>query len=120
MVPEDVKMLVDEGKISAKLAYRITSAHYPDIDKITTIIGHVTRLTREEKKRVVDYGNKNPSASAEQILDYAKNPPPLTKITIHIDADVNFRLENLSAKQKISVSDVVTDAISRYLEEEED
>lgn len=50
LIPNKVKDLVDQGKLSRELAYRITSAHYPDIKKITVIVNHIIRLTSEEKK----------------------------------------------------------------------
>lgn len=119
LIPDDVKKLVDKGELSRDLAHRITSAHYPDINKIRIIVHHVTRLTKEEKGRVADYGSKNPSASAEEILYYARNPPPMITLIIHIERDLNTRLEKLSNDQNTTVSGIVKDAISRYLADEE-
>ncbi len=119
LIPDDIKKLVEERKLNRDLAYEITSAHYPNVKKITTIVGHVTRLTKEERNRVADYGSKNPSASTDQILDYARKPPRMIKLTIHIEHNLNSRLEKLSNKQNTTVSGIVKDAINKYLDEEE-
>ena len=119
LVPESVKKLVNEGMISQDIAYRITSSHYPNVSKIITIIDNITRLTKEEKERVVAYGNKKPTASVGDIIHYALNPPPVVKLTIHIDTDLNDRLKKLSNQQNESISQIVNMAISKYLSEEE-
>ena len=119
LVPTKVRDLVDKGKLSRELAYRITAAHFPNIEKITAIVNHVTKLTREEKQRAAEYGSKHPSAGVDSILDYAKNPPPMVELTIHIDRDLDKRLSELSKRNNTDVADILRLAIDRYLEEEE-
>ena len=119
LVPSKVREMVDQGKLSRELAYSITSAHYPDIKKITTIVNHIIRLTKEEKTRAAEYGGKNPSASIDVILEYAKNPPPMVELTIHIERNLDKRLKNLSKNQNTSVADIVKRAIDHYLDERE-
>lgn len=119
LIPNKVRDLVTEGKLSRDLAYRITSAHYPNIKKIITIVDHVTKLTSEEKQRAAEYGGRHPNASVDSILDYAKNPPPMVELTVHIERDLDKRLNELSKRNNTDVVDIVRFAIDRYLEEEE-
>ena len=119
LIPNKVRDLVTEGRLSRDLAYRITSAHYPDIKKIIVIANHVTKLTREEKERAVEYGSKNRLASIDSILEYAKNPPPMVELTIHIERDLDERLNELSKRNNADIADIVRLAIDRYLEDEE-
>lgn len=119
LIPEEVKELVNDGIISRDIAYRITSSHYPNEQKIITIIKNITQLTKEEKERAMAYGAKKSDASVDDIIQHALNPPPTVKITIHIDTYLNNRLEKLSDQQDESISQIINIAISEYLSERE-
>ena len=118
LVPENVQKLVDKGMISRDIAYRLTSAFYPDIEKINAIIKHILRLTREEKERVASYAKKNPTANIKDIIQHALNPPPVVKLTIHIATNLNDRLKEISDQQNESISEIINTAISEYLDNE--
>lgn len=119
LVPPEVRKLVTEGKLTMDLAYRITAANYPDIKKIIRIANETARLTKDEKERVKEYEAKNPNSSAEDVIGYAKNPPPQVELVIYIEKSLAQRLENLSNKKKTDVTTIVKDAIMQYLVEEE-
>lgn len=119
LIPSEVKKLVTSGKLSRELAYRITAAHYPNVQKIITIVNYLIRLTNEEKERAAEYGSKKPSASVSEIIEYAKNPPPLIELIIHVEYKTNDRLKKLSHKKHTNIVNIVKEAIDRYLEEEE-
>lgn len=118
LVPTEVRKLVDEGKLSKDIAYRITAAFYPNIQKIISIAKDAILMTREENKRALDYANKNTSASVAEILDYAKNPPPFIELRIRIEPDTEKILRNMAKKRNKTVDDLVLYAINRFIKEE--
>jgi len=119
LIPRQVRDYVSEGKLSEDIAHRITSAHFPDTEKIIEIATDACRMTSEEAERTAEYGKRNPKASAKDILDYAKNPPPVIELIIHIEPDTNTRIKENSTRKKISIERYVKDAIERQLEEDE-
>jgi len=119
LVPPEVRKLVSEGKLTMDLAYRITAANYPDIKTIIQIANETARLTKDEKERVKEYEAKNPNSTAEEVIEYAKNPPPQAELVIYIELELKQRLEKLSHRKKTDITTVVKDAITRYLVEEE-
>lgn len=74
IMPKKIQKYVDDEVISDDIAYRITSAHFPDTTKIISIIEKILKLTNSEKDRAADFGKRNPEASVKEILDYAKKP----------------------------------------------
>jgi len=118
LVPPEVRKLVSEGKLSQDVAYRITSTYFPDNQKIISIAKSSARLTKSETRRAIDYGAKKPSASIEEIMKYAKNPPLTVEITIQVESHTEELLKELAKKRGSTVLDLVKDAINRMNEGE--
>ena len=76
-------------------------------------------MTSAEAVRVADFGKSHPNATIKEILDYAKNPPPIIELIIHIEPNTNFRLKDSAKRKKLSIENYVKDAIVRQLEEDE-
>lgn len=117
LVPDKVRKMVSDGSLPMDIAYRISSAHFPNTDKITAIAGHAAKLTREERRRAAEFGSENPDADVRSIISHAKNPPPTVKLIIHIEQGLSERLNKLSRKKNTDVAGIVKHAIGRYLEE---
>ncbi len=120
IIPKNIQKLVDDELISDEIAYRITSAHFPDVKKITSIINKMLRSTKGEKERATEYGERNPSATIDEIIDYAKNPPKFFELTIYLDQDTGKELERLAKNQNTKINNIVKTAIHRFIEEEEE
>ena len=119
LIPPEVRTYISKGKLSEDIAYRITSAHFPNVKKIIDIATQACRMTTEECKRVVDYGKNNPDASSKEIINYAISPPPIIELVIHIEPTTNDRLVKTSKRNKTSIETYVKDAIERQLDEDE-
>ena len=117
-MPKKIQKYVDDDILSDDIAYRITSAHFPDTAKIISIVEKILKLTSSEKERAAEFGKRNPSASVKEILDYAKHPPKFFEITVYVDPETNNDLEELSSKKKKKISTLVKEAIFNYIEEE--
>lgn len=118
LIPQDVRKLVNEGKLSEDVAYRITSVHYPNTEKVVEIANHAVRMTGAESQRVIEFSKRNPHASVKEIVEYAKNPPPIIELIIHIEPDTNERIKENAKRKRVSVETYVKDAIERQLEED--
>lgn len=118
LIPPEVQKLVSTGKISKELAFRITSAYFPDTKKIVNIVKGTTRLTKSETRRAVDYGVKKPNATMDEIMEYAKNPPKTVEIIIQVEPETEKHLQRIAQKEGSTVADVVREAIKRIIEEE--
>jgi len=118
LIPTEVQQLVSDGKLSQDVAYRITSSYFPNNQKIVSIAKNAARLTKSETRRAIDYGNKKPDATIEEIMEYAKNPPPIVEITVQIDPETEKVLKKLADRKKSTVIDLVKDAIDRMIEDE--
>lgn len=118
LIPKEVQQLVSDGKLSQDAAYRITAAYFPDNKKIINIAKNAARLTKSETQRAIDFGTKKPSATVDQIIDYAKHPPATIEITIQIEPDTEKLLQKIARKNDSTVAEVVREAITRIIEDE--
>lgn len=119
LIPIQVRNFVSDGKLSEDIAYRITTAHFPNIKKIIEIATHACKMTTEESKRAAEYGKSYPKASVKEIVGYAKNPPPLIELIIHIEPSINDRLIETSKRKKVNIETYVKDALDRQLDDDE-
>jgi ParB family chromosome partitioning protein len=119
LIPKPVRILVDQGKLSAKVAYRITTALWPNEALIIDIAKSATRMTKSEWERALDVGKKNPKASAKEIVEQAKKPAPVYEIVIPMDPETGRQLEEIAKERKTEVKDLILNLINSLLEEEE-
>lgn len=118
LVPQPVRKMVDDGKLTETFAYNLTSTYFPNTDKIISIANKALKMTSSESKRILDIGKKNPNAGIDEVLNYAKNPPPQIKWIIHVDSDTNKKIVDAAKGKKLSVESFIIDAIEKSLEEE--
>jgi len=119
LVPPEVRAYVSSGKMSEELAYRITATYFPNVKKIISIAKYVIKMTKTEAQRAMEYGRANPKASVDEILDYAKNPPPFIKLIIHIEPDTDIEIKQTARKRRQSVETFIKDAIFKSLDDED-
>lgn len=117
LIPEKVRSMVDAGILKPKVASRITSAFWPNEEKIIDIAQRATRLTSAEIDRLYDIGKANPDEKTDKIVEEAMKPPKVVQITITIDSNVAQLLEDQAKKREMDVKELILRAISTYLEE---
>lgn len=120
LVPKSVRDLVDRKKLSAELAYRLTTAFWPNEKKITNIANYITRMTKSESERALDLGKKNPTWSVGTIITEAKNPKRTFELVIHLDREKTKILENIAEERHTNVRHLVLGLINDLLDEEEE
>ncbi len=118
LVPKIVRDLVDEGKLSAKRAYGLTTAFWPNEQKIVSIAKNIMRMTKSESDRAIDYGKKNPAAAIEEILTEARKPKPSYELVIPLEPEKANQLEQIAEGRKTDIKNLVMNLIDSLLEEE--
>jgi len=118
LVPDEVRELVNERKLGANVAYRITSAFWPNTEKIIKIAQYMTRMTKSEWERALDIGKRKPEASVEEIIEGAKKPQIVYQLVIPLDAETRDLLANIAKERKIDTVTLVKNLIDDFLESE--
>lgn len=89
MLPDELKQLVDEGKVDLKKhALRaMRAATLPDgtvdAEKAVTFALGLKAFTPEQQKHLVRVASEDPIAPAEELLERAKKPPP-PPVNVHL------------------------------------
>src|SRR6266702_2944072 len=118
LVPKEVQKLVTDGKISADLAYKVTTSFWPNEQKIARIANYVTKMTKPEWSRALDVGRKKPDASVEQIVQEARKPPTSYEIVIPVDIETRDLLNKIAAKRNTDLIGLVKNLIEDLIQEE--
>jgi ParB family chromosome partitioning protein len=120
LIPKEVRELVNEGKLPAGTASRITSAFLPDTEKVIRLAKSATRLTSAESRRAVDLAKENPKAKIDDVVEEAKRPKEVTyQIIFPVTARQYQLLQGLAARRKTDVISLVKDHVLKLLSEEE-
>jgi ParB/RepB/Spo0J family partition protein len=118
LVPEEVREMVANAELSAKLAYRITSAFWPNTEKITKIAKHMTKMTSSEWERALTIGRKKPGAPVAEIIEEAKKPQIVYELTIPLDAETSELLTRVAKERKMDTTTLVKSLIDDFLQSE--
>jgi ParB family chromosome partitioning protein len=113
-VEEDIKKLVDEGKLSVTTALLIAK-NIPDEKQAIDIAKKVKEIPRAEDRRKLIYGAKdNPNKPAAEIAKIVQRQE-LKKITIHLTERVYNALEDASKKYESDKEDIAVEGIEEWL-----
>lgn len=94
LIPKKVQEMVDDSKISADAAYKITTAFWPNSDKIQKIAEYTAKVPKSTWERALDIARKKPTASAEEIIEDSKKVVKEYQITVSFDPDTVKVLED--------------------------
>jgi ParB/RepB/Spo0J family partition protein len=119
LVPDEVRKLVTEEKLGASVAYRITSAFWPNTEKIVRIAEQMTKMTKSEWERALTIGRKKPDASPEEIVREAKKPQVVFELVIPLDSDTNRLLSRVAKQRNVDEVTLVKSLIDDFLEGEQ-
>jgi len=111
LIPVQLRQLVDEGRLTRDQAYRLTKAFWPNKEKIIKLAHRITRLTKEERRRLLDYGDKNPDAPVDKLLEEALKPEEAFELVILIDMETYGILEKVAKKRGTDVPTLIKERI---------
>jgi ParB/RepB/Spo0J family partition protein len=117
LVPKEVQRLVTDNKLSADLAYKVTTSFWPNEQKIVKIANYVTRMTKPEWSRALDVGRKKPDASVDEIVQEAKKPPTTYEIVIPVDIETRDILNKIASKRNTDLVGLVKNLIDELIQE---
>jgi ParB family chromosome partitioning protein len=124
LVPKKVQNMVEDGKISANAAYKITTAFWPNDEKIEKIAEYASNVTNTTWSRALDIGKRKPKASIKEIIEESAKPIQQLKIAVTFAPEtlkiLQERAEEIGKveKRKISIKELIMKIIEEYLSKE--
>lgn len=117
IIPESVRVLISERKISKKRARDIVAAYYPNQEKIIKLTFEVIlRLTGYDAKAAIDIAKKDPSLPVENVVKRAKEKRIVKKLTIYLDSSSWESLKIVAKEKEMEPSEYVEELIKGYFE----
>lgn len=113
--PPGVKEQLRKKKINLIDVQRVLRAAGGDSEKAERLAKRVTELTTYQKKRLVEYGEAHPKATAEIVLEEAKRPKVERSILISLSDQVRKGLEKASQKLYMDPEEVAAQALEEWL-----
>jgi len=111
-VPESIKKMVDEKKLSASTAARIAK-YIPDEKQAVKIAEKIKETLRSEQRRnIIDVARENPTKPAEEIVKIARET---RRITIHVTRRVYEAIILASKKYETDKEDIAREALEDWL-----
>ncbi len=115
LIPAEVRNLVEADLLTRSQAKRVTEAFFPNNEKIIKIANRITRLTKEERDRALDFGRKKPQAGVDEILDEALKPPKMFELIIPLEIETYQLLEKIAKQRDTDVVDFLKEKIEELL-----
>ena len=120
LVPEPIKKMVEDKKISRQDALRVTNATMKaiidgDLEKPLTIAKEISAMPKVQKTRVLDLAQTNPQLRADKIIDQSKRASRRIKITLEFSDEYKSKLEIAAKDMDMDIQDVVKSAVIQWL-----
>ncbi len=113
-VPESIKKMVDEGKLSASTATRIAK-NIPDEEKAVKIAEKIKETPRsEDRRKIIDVAKENPQKTPEEIVKTVKEQK-FKRVTIDLTPRVANALEEACQKYNSDAEDITMEALEEWL-----
>jgi len=120
LVPEPIKKMVEDKKISRQDALRVTNATMAaiidgDLEKPLTIAKEIAAMPKIQKKRVLEIAQSNPQLTVDKIIDNSKRASRRIKITLEFSDEYKSKLEIAAKDMDMDIQDVVKSAVIQWL-----
>jgi ParB family chromosome partitioning protein len=114
VVPDSIKKMVYERKLSASIATRIAK-NIPDETKAVGIAEKVKETPRsEDRRKIIDVAKENPEKSPEEVVKTFKEQK-FRKVTIDLTPRVAGALERACQEYNSDREDITTEALEEWL-----
>ncbi|TAK16708.1 MAG: ParB/RepB/Spo0J family partition protein [Nitrosarchaeum sp.] len=120
-IPQDIKKLVGEKKISAKQAMDLYTK-FPDQNKSIKIARELSRYSKRDEKRKYYYAirDADPKATSTAIKTAAKKMKPFKKYTIELSPKDTQQIQRLATKKSQKDEEVIEEIIGIALQANND
>jgi len=116
-VPEPIKRMVDERKLSATTATRITRG-IPDEEKAIKIAERIVEVPRsEDKEKIIASAKENPDKSLTEVVKLAEKSR-FRQVTVDLTASLAEALEEACKDYESDPKDLVAVAVEEWLHKE--
>ena len=110
-----IKQLLTSGTISLPDAKRAIDAAQGDKIKADILIDELVKLSKYEKKRLVESGTRNPNAKAEELLTEARQPKLEETIILNLPRKVHRALVQAAEKLSIDIEELTINTLTDWL-----
>jgi len=123
LIPKKVQGMVDKGDISAETAHKITTAFWPNADKIEKIAEYTAKVPKATWERALTIARKKPTATVKEIIEDSRKAVKEYQITVTFDPDKVKLLEDRAneigkaqgRKKGLSLSELIKQIIDEYI-----
>jgi ParB/RepB/Spo0J family partition protein len=120
LVPEPIKQMVEEKKISRQAAHDITLATMSsivkgDIKKPVKLAEMIAAMPPQQQRKVIENTQRNPDLSAEDVVKSVRKLPKDLKIVITLPDRFKRQLEKAAESMEMDVEEVVKTALIQWL-----
>ena len=112
---EKIKALIRDDKISSADAKRAIDAAQGDGEKADFLIDELVKLSKYEKKRLVESGLKNPTAKGSDLIAEARLPKLEETIILNLPRKVHQALIAASEKLSIDIEELTISTLISWL-----
>lgn len=120
LVPEPIKKMVEEKKISRQDALKVTNATMQSIidgelEKPLKIAKEIAAMPKIQKNRVLETAKENPKLDADTIITRSRRVPRRIKISVEFSEEYRSRLEKAARDMDMDIEDLVKSAVIQWL-----
>jgi len=113
-VPDKIKKMVDDRKLSASTAIRISKS-IQDESQAIRIAEKVKEIPRsEDRRKIIDAAKENPKKSVEEITRIVKEQK-FKQVTIDITPRVSVALDKACKEYRSDAEDITVEALEEWL-----
>lgn len=110
-----IMSMIKGGTLSLLDAKRAIEAAQGDTGKADAIVDQMVTMTKHDIRRATDYGKLNPTATADQIVDYALTPAFEPTVILNLPLRVSKALKAASETLIKDSEEIIMDALTEWL-----
>ena len=110
-----IKQMLRDKQLSLMDAKRAIIAAQGDGLKADIFVDSLSGMTKYEKIRAVEYGQNNPNARAEEIVDVGMTPKMEPTLILSLPLKISKALKKASEALSLESEDIIMDALTNWL-----
>lgn len=111
----EIKSMISNGRLSLLDAKRAIEAAQGDPEKANAIVGQMVTMTKHDIRRAADFGKSNPTATADEIVNYALTPAFEPTVILNLPLRVSKALKAASEALIKDSEEIIMDALTDWL-----
>ena len=117
LASKKAKRMLKEGRVKKEDIKRVIRAAQGNMTKADRLLDHLPTMTRYDKDRMADYGEKHPEAAHNEIIKEAKKPRLESAVILQLAPDVDEALERAAVQFEMDKASIAVEAVSDWLKE---